>query len=76
MFLRRNRRQHGELYDERCGGPRQRVVATPGLGAADVTKNHPKCSKENRLNSPSKPLKLIPIIVDHGNGTLAECNDH
>jgi hypothetical protein len=40
-----------------AGGPRQRVVATPGLGAADVTKNHPKCSKENRLNSPSKPLK-------------------
>ena len=32
-----------------AGVPRQRVVATPGLGAADVTKNHPKCSGENRL---------------------------
>ena len=29
----------------------------PGLGAGYTTKNHPKCSGENRRSSSSKPLK-------------------
>jgi hypothetical protein len=33
-----------------------------GLGAADVTKNHPKCSGENRLNLPAKPLKCWNVL--------------
>ena len=40
-----------------CG----RTAGAPGFGAADLTKNHSKCSGENRLKLLAKPLKCYIV---------------
>jgi hypothetical protein len=43
-----------------------RIASALGLGAADVTTNHPKCSGKNRLKSPAKPPKCYTCRDNSG----------